>query len=162
MRVVSDTSPISNLAMIGRLDFLRRLHGTILISPVVAAELSRLRHPVGLAAIEAALADGWLKIEPLAIPAPDISGLHAGETESIALALSEPGATLLMDEADGRKAARARGVTLGGVVGVLIAARKKDWIPALKPELLALRLQARFFLSPRFFAEALAVVGETP
>jgi uncharacterized protein len=96
MRVVSDTSPLSNLAIIGRLDFLRRLHGTMIIAPAVAGELSRPRHPNGLAAIEAALADGWLKIESLASPAPHIPGLHAGETESIALALAVPDTTLLM------------------------------------------------------------------
>jgi predicted nucleic acid-binding protein len=47
-------------------------------------------------------------------------------------------------------------------VGVLIAAQKRDWITALKPELLALRSQARFFLSAKFFVEVLAAVGETP
>lgn len=91
-----------------------------------------------------------------------IPGLHPGETESIALALLEAGTLLLMDESEGRAAARARGVRLSGVVGVLIAARQKDWIPALKPELMALRSQARFFLSAKFFAEALAAVGEAP
>lgn len=162
MRVVSDTSPISNLAIIGRLDFLRRLHGTVIITPAVAGELSRLRHADGRAAIEAALADGWLKIESPASPVPPIPGLDAGETESIALALAVPGTVLLIDEAEGRAAARSRGIALTGAVGVLIAARKKDWIPSLKTELLALRTQARFFLSPGFFAEALAAVGETP
>lgn len=162
MRVVSDTSPVSNLAIIGRLDFLRRLHGTVVVAPAVAGELSRLRHPDGRAAIEAALADGWLKIESLASPAPPIPGLDAGETESIGLALAAPETELLMDEAEGREAARSRGILLGGAVGVLIAAKQKDWIPALRPELLALRSQARFFLSPKFFAEVLAAVGEAP
>lgn len=162
MRVVSDTSPISNLAIIGRLDLLRGLHGEVLISPAVAQELSALRHADARTAIEGALAEGWLKIGSLAGTVPAIPGLHPGETESIALALADAGTLLLMDESDGRAAARARGIKLGGAVGVLIAAREKNWIPSLKPELLALRSQARFFLSPKFFAEALAAVGETP
>ena len=58
MRVVSDTSPVSNLAIVGRLEFLRRLHGQITIPPTVPTELSRLRHDAGRAAVEKALADG--------------------------------------------------------------------------------------------------------
>jgi len=162
MRVIGDTSPISNLAIIGRLDLLQRLHGEILVSPAVARELSALRHADALAAIQTAFAAGWLKTESPAGPVASIGGLHPGETESIALALASPGALLLMDESDGRAAARARGIHLSGAVGILMAAHERNWFPALKPELLALRSQARFFLSPKFFAEALAAVGETP
>lgn len=160
MRAVSDTSPISNLAIIGRLDLLRRLHQCVTIPPAVGRELSRLRDPAGRAAVESALTDGWLRIEPLNGAPPPIPCLHEGETESIALALTVAGTELLMDEAEGRKAARLRGIPLGGVIGVLIAARGKGWIPELKPELLALRSRARFFLSPALFADALAAVGE--
>ena len=103
---------------------------------------------------------GWLKIEAPIAALPPMPGLHAGEMESIALAVAEPGTLLLMDEAEGRAVARRRGLALTGAVGALIAARKKGWLPALKPELLALRSQARFFLAPKFFAEVLAAVGE--
>ncbi len=127
MRVVSDTSPISNLAIIGRLDLLRRLHGIVLIPSAVEHELSRLRHPEGRAAIEAALRDRWLRVEPLmATASPIIPRLDAGETESIALALLESETLLLLDEADGRAAARNSDIAVSGAVGVLIAARKRD------------------------------------
>ncbi|MGI8603177.1 MAG: hypothetical protein ACR2OZ_09265 [Verrucomicrobiales bacterium] len=89
-------------------------------------------------------------------------GLHAGETESIALALADTGTRLLMDEGEGRAVARSRGIPLTGAVGVIIAAHKNGWIPALEPELLALRSEARFFLSPKFFAGVLTAVGENP
>ncbi len=90
-----------------------------------------------------------------------IPDLHVGETESIALALTEAGTLLLMDMSDGREAARALGIRVSGAVGVLISARQKGWIPALRPELLALRTKARFFLAPAFFMDALAAFGET-
>jgi len=45
MRVVSNTSPISNLAIIGRLDLLKRRYGVVRIPFAVAAELSALSHP---------------------------------------------------------------------------------------------------------------------
>ena len=161
MRVVSDTSPVSNLAIIGRLDLLQRLYGEVIIAPSVAGELSRLYHAEGRAALATALAAGWLKIETPANVQSLLPPLDAGETDSIALALVEPGTLLLMDETEGRAAARSRGIVLTGAVGALIAARKKGWIPALKPELLALRSQARFFLATKFFSDALGAVGET-
>lgn len=105
---------------------------------------------------ETALRDGWLRVEPLVAAPPPIPRLHAGEAESITLALLEAGTLLLLDEADGRAAARGRGIVLSGAVGVLIAAKKKGWLSALKPELLALRSQARFFLSPKSSASKFA------
>ena len=58
MRVVSNTSPLSNLAIIGRLDFLPRRYGVIAIPPAVAAELAALSHPEGSARIALAMAEG--------------------------------------------------------------------------------------------------------
>lgn len=161
MRVVSDTSPISNLAIIGRLALLRQFYGKVFVAPAVAAELAQLRDPDGSAAVRAAIADGWLIVAAHFPTLPPIPGLHAGETESIAIAAGEPGTLPLMDEADGRRAARRLGIALSGAVGVPIAAERHGWLAELKPELLALRVRARFFLSPRIFSEALASVGET-
>jgi len=58
MRVVSNTSPLSNLAIIGRLDFLKQRYGTVRIAPAVARELSALSHPAAQAHLSAALAEG--------------------------------------------------------------------------------------------------------
>jgi predicted nucleic acid-binding protein len=52
MRVVSDTSPLSNLAIIGRLDLLRQRYGEVLIPPIVAQELAALSHAGGKVEIE--------------------------------------------------------------------------------------------------------------
>ena len=40
MRVVSNTSPLSNLAVIGRLELLQHRYGTVCIPPAVAQELA--------------------------------------------------------------------------------------------------------------------------
>ena len=65
MLVVSNTSPVSNLAIIGRLDLLRERYGRVVVPPTVKTELDALSHPVGKTSIELALRDGWLKVEPL-------------------------------------------------------------------------------------------------
>jgi predicted nucleic acid-binding protein len=160
-RGVSDTSTVSNLALIGRLDLLARLHGTVIIPPAVHEELMRLRQAAARLAIEAALAEGRLRIEPPTSVVGSAPQLHAGESECLALAMDSLPTLLLMDEAEGRRVARRHGIALSGVVGVLIAARRRDWIPSLKAELLALRTTARFFIAPSLFEQALAEVGET-
>ena len=65
MLVVSNTSPLSNLAIIGRLELAREQLGSILIPPAVRTELSRNPHAAGRAAVEAGLAEGWIRVAPL-------------------------------------------------------------------------------------------------
>jgi predicted nucleic acid-binding protein len=45
MLVVSNTSPISNLAVIGQLELLRGQVGSVVIPPAVHEELGRNPHP---------------------------------------------------------------------------------------------------------------------
>jgi predicted nucleic acid-binding protein len=63
MLVVSNTSPISNLAIIALLDFLPRRYGLVRIPFAVADELSALTHAVGGQRIKAAFSDRWLIAE---------------------------------------------------------------------------------------------------
>jgi len=60
MLVVSNTLPISNLAIVGRLEFLQRRYAVVRIPVAVTDELAALTHPAGLQRIKAALADRWL------------------------------------------------------------------------------------------------------
>ena len=105
MRVVSNTSPISNLAIIGRVHLLRERYACVVIPSAVRAELLGLTHPAGRGAIEAALRDGWLIEESLPVQRvlPELcSSLDPGEAEAIALAASTATAVLLLDERRGR------------------------------------------------------------
>jgi len=65
MAVVSNTSPLSNLAIIDRLEILRGQFGQIAIPPAVQLELDRLSHPAARARLAAALQDGWVRVTPL-------------------------------------------------------------------------------------------------
>ena len=109
MRAVSNTSSISNLAIIGRLELLKQRYGQVQIPPAVAQELSSLSHAEAKSRITAALAEGWLLIEKVSSPVPQtLPPLDAGEKEAIALALTTEADVLLMDEKRGRQAARPR------------------------------------------------------
>jgi len=56
MRVVSNTSPICNLAIIGRLELLPRRYGGVSIPREVALELGAMSHQAARSQIQAALA----------------------------------------------------------------------------------------------------------
>lgn len=161
MHVVSNTSPLSNLAIIGRLDLLQHRYGKVRIPPAVAQELARLSHPDGKARLTAALAAGWLAVDssaagPLRLP----FALDAGETAAIALALATKADVLLIDEKRGRAAARQFKLTVAGVLGELLHARMAGEFSTLRTELQRLRTEAGFFIDAGIEQFILSQVGE--
>ena len=112
MRAVSNTSPISNLASIGRLDLLKPQFSGIWVPTAVMHELENHPDPVAVAAIQAALSEGWI-VTIAANPSPLLSmlrlHLHSGEAEAIALAIDLQANLVLLDEQEGRQYAAQAG-----------------------------------------------------
>jgi len=163
MFVVSDTSPLSNLALIGRLDLLREQFTQVLIPTAVSRELSVLRDSAARFALARAGADGWLVGMDLADDAPfpaELQGLDPGETEALRLALSISAERVLMDEREGRLRASAVGVRTIGVLGVLLVAKRDGSVASVEAEINMLREEAGFFISPELEAEVLRTAGE--
>jgi uncharacterized protein len=162
MPAVSNTSPLSNLAIIARLDLLREQLGEIIIPPGVWAELSRLRHPAARTSLQSALQAGWLRIVPLVGRIPDDFAilLDNGEAAALALALEAKVGLVLLDESAARLKAQQLGLGCTGVLGVLRRARTAGRIPSLKAEILRLRTDAHFFVAPGLEKRLLASVGE--
>ncbi|MBK9017117.1 MAG: DUF3368 domain-containing protein [Saprospiraceae bacterium] len=86
--------------------------------------------------------------------------LDKGESEAIALAMEKGADYLLIDEKDGRAKASALGVQTIGTIGIFIALKENEIIPAIKPYLDSLRNEAGFYLSDKFYQEILKKVGE--
>ena len=163
MRAVSNTSPLLNLAIIDRLDLLRRQFGGIDIPPAVLEELQVDADRPGSARLREALADGWIVvIADVNVPlAQALKGdLDAGEAEALALAAASGHTHVLMDEREGRSVARAMGLTPVGVVGVLLRAHQLGDVQHVAPLLERLRSEAGFFLSDDLVGRILATVGE--
>jgi predicted nucleic acid-binding protein len=162
MLAVSNTSPISSLAIIGRLEFLRRRYAVVHIPPAVADELGALTHASGSKCIQAALSERWLVVEPLGASVPQKLPfpLDRGETEAILLACQLNADVLLMDEKRGREAARQRGLVVAGVLGELIHAKLAGWIPNVRDEIRRLRVDAGFFVDATVERFILSQVGE--
>ncbi len=124
--VVADTGPLNYLILIGLIDLLPKLFGTIIVPDAVRDELSSLGTP---AAIRVWVADvpSWLEIRPNPIreyrDAPSI--LDQGERAAIALAIAAHADLIIMDDRDGVAFARSQGFAVTGTLGVLdLAARR--------------------------------------
>jgi hypothetical protein len=71
MLAVSNTSPLSNLAIIGRLELLRAQLGSVLIPPAVQRELDRNPHAAARQALHSAITESWIRVVPLTGAVPD-------------------------------------------------------------------------------------------
>jgi predicted nucleic acid-binding protein len=163
MLVVCDTSPLSNLAIIGWLELLREQFEVVRMPSRVAAELAALRHMTARLALADAVRNSWLIEMPLPESAPNssiLSGLDAGETQALRLAMAIAADVVLIDEKEGRRCATLLGLRAIGVLGVLIRARRRGRILSLAGEIEKLRAEAGFFLDPKLEMQVLAAVGE--
>lgn len=161
MIVVSDTSPILNLARIGRLELLIDLYHQVLIPSSVYEELSRNQGEISSAVnlfsapwLTIANASDRLRVEDLR------RNLDEGEAEAIALAIERQADLLLIDERRGRLAAAKSGLKIIGLLGVVAAAKHAGLITKAKPLLDDLIQVARFWIGPQLYAEALAQLDE--
>jgi len=162
MLVVSNTSPLSNLAIIARLDLLREQFRAVTVPPGVWAELKRIPNLEAKASLEQAIQAEWLRIVPLVGAVPDdfAPTLDLGEAEALALALESKAGLVLLDESAARLKAHQLGMAFTGVLGILLRARTVGRIPSLKAEILRLRAEARFFVSSALEKRLLSSVGE--
>src|SRR5437879_4545859 len=133
MIVVSNTSPITNLAAVGQLDLLQQLYEKVLIPPAVYGELtgSSGGQP---GAVEVQTLE-WIETKPVAdrglVTALQME-LDEGEAEALALA-KELAGLLLLDERRGRVVASRLRLRFIGLLGVLIEAKQRSCLPAIKP-----------------------------
>ena len=161
--VVSDTSPLSGLAIAGYLSLLQQLYGQVIIPVAVASELRRggqddpritevlaldwveVQQPKNLALVETLQAD---------------QNLDRGESEAIALALEIKADELLIDERLGRQEASRLGLSITGLLGILLVAKRRGLVGAVRPIVDDLINEAGFRVSSQLYAEVLTMAGE--
>jgi len=120
--IVSDTSCLILFYKIGEFDLLKKVFGKLHITETVQKESNQ---PI----------PDWIEIvEPTTNLHQGLSSyLDKGEATAISLASEHENSLLIIDEIKGRKAAKEMGISVTGSLGVLIAAKKKGHIKAVKP-----------------------------
>lgn len=163
MIVVSDTSPLSGLAIVGYLGLLEQLYGQVLIPSGVWHELQRggeddprITDVLGLDWIEVRQPTNQQLVNVLQTE----RHLDRGESEAIALALEVNAEELLIDERLGRRQAIDLGLSITGLLGILLVAKRRGLITQIKPIMDNLISEANFRISPNLYREVLAAAGE--
>ena len=151
MIAVSNSSALIALDFLGRLDDLfGSLYGEVWIPPAVAKEVRPRVLPASL------------PIRALTQPVgPRImrAALGPGESEALALAIEIAADVVLLDDQTARRLALALGLKISGTIGVLIEAKKRGLIPAVRP-LIEMLQRLPFHMTPALYDEALQLSGE--
>jgi predicted nucleic acid-binding protein len=157
--VISNSSPLQYLYQAGVLDLLPALFGQVSVPEAVVAELEEgQRRSVPLPTLSDL---SWLKVRTVRNRTllPLVTHLGDGEKEVLALGQELSGALLLLDDRDARRHARALELEISGTLGVLLLAKERGILDAVRPVLD--RLQAlRFRLDARTRQIVLEVTGE--
>jgi len=161
MIVVSDTTALSCLIKLGKLELLRLFSEDIYIPEAVWNELEKLNtFGYDLTSLTGA---NWIKVKKVEndqVISQLRSDLDEGESEAIVLALETNAQFLLIDEKEGRAKATQLGIPTIGLIGVLLTLKENGLLPAVKPILDELRDSAGFYLSDSFYNRILSSIGE--
>jgi predicted nucleic acid-binding protein len=128
MIVVSDTTPLRYLAVVGGLDWLPALFGEVVCPPEVLSECLHERAPAALR-VWAASAPGWLRVTEVSERAPALPAgllLDPGEAAAIRLARELRADLLLLDERRGRMVAQRLELAVTGTLGVVVEASLRN------------------------------------
>jgi predicted nucleic acid-binding protein len=119
MIVVADTSPINYLILIGEIEILAKMYGTVVVPRAVREELLRPSAPE--------IVRDWMSQMPVWLEvrtpsnAPDalLAALDPGERDAIILAGELKADQLIGDDRQGRHEAEKRGIPVIGTLGVI-------------------------------------------
>jgi len=149
MRVVLDTTVLSNFAHVQESELLRGLFaGVALMPPGVQAELQ-----VGETGGYIPRCDwDWLEVAILTRPENELAVansrvLDMGEAECLALAAIRH-AILASDDFAARRLAQQRGIPVSGTIGVLLRLVKEEQLAQAEADVLLSRMIAKGYRSP--------------
>jgi uncharacterized protein len=148
--VVTDSGPVIALSQIGVIELLPILFPAIVVPPAAHREIKSVAVPE------------WLHEQRLMrhMDARVVAAtLDAGEREAISLALELSAAHVILDDRTGRAVAERLGLHVIGTLGVLLFAKQRGEIAAIRPYLDQLR-SVDFFLDDRLYQRMLALAYE--
>ena len=160
MIVVSNTTPFSELAKVGRMDLLGDIFGKVIIPQEVYNEITTGTHP----AVNAVKSANWIEVlsirnsQQVSILQSE-TNLDLGECAAIILAEELGADRVLIDEWAARKVAKSRHLPVTGTVGILLIAKHQGLIESVKPVLDELMAQGKR-ISQQLYQEVLDIAKE--
>lgn len=153
MIVISDTSPINYLILIGEIEILEKLFMRIVVPQAVFRELQHTKTPQPVKDW-IANAPSWLEVKQAdaSLFRPS-KRLGDGEREAISLAIELKADAVLIDDRDGTHEARRQSLIAVGTVNLLERAAEKGLLDL--PEILDRLSQTSFRLPPSEIIEAM-------
>ena len=126
MIVVSDTTPLNYLILIGQAHLLHELYGRVALPRAVYRELQRENTPEDVR-VWVTTHPEWLEVHPVGEPDSTLS-LGLGEREAITLARQLRADLILLDDRKARRVAREHGLTVTGTLAVLATAAERGLV----------------------------------
>lgn len=159
--IISNSTPLINFSAIHRLDILEQLFGKIYIPSAVEKEVFvKGQHYPSISELRKATFIETLEVKNNLLSAALKRDLDDGEAEAIALALENNGKLLLLDEVTGRMFAESYDIPFIGSIGCLVDAKRKGLIPAIKPLLDKMQIEARFWINKKLYHRIIEDNGE--
>jgi len=161
MIIVTNTTPLIGLAMLGRFELLQQLFGEIYIAQAVYDEAVVGGREIGGAKYEI-LSASWIhtiKVKDRLAVEVLLDEMDLGESETIVLAHEIHADWVLMDEKKGRRKLDQLGLRKIGTVGILLKATEVGLISIIRSELEKLRSKG-FSLSNGLIKAVLKRAGE--
>ena len=127
--VVSNTTPLINLAGVGLLELLPDLYGAVTVAKLVIDEYrAKASHTdPDLRSLT------WLTVVAVSIPDGQVVLPDAGEAATITLAQQLRPCLVLLDERRGGRIARERGRPIIGTGALLVETKRQGLLPAVAP-----------------------------
>lgn len=161
MIVISDASVFINLAIIGQLDLLPSIFEKITVPQAVFQEV--VTAGATKPGSEELRTAKWIEVQNCTdeiLLNRLLLSLDKGEAEAITLACELNADLLIIDEKRGRGIAQSLNLQITGLLGVLLTAKKKGLIDAVKLLMVRLQDEADFRIGAETFRVVLEAAGE--
>ena len=163
LKVICNTSPLKYLHLSGLLYLLKELYGHIIVPQAVEEEFNRGRdiYNINRPDLEEV---PWISIKaPPRRIKPSLLALYnhlgQGEKQVISLGLATQDAMLILDDRHARRCASKAELAVTGTAGVLIEAKNRGMLAAIKPSLDDM-INNGFYLSDNAYQKCLDLAGE--